>query len=791
MFENICVYISIPARLPVRWLKQRRSGHWSIHTVRTQIPYAVLAFKLVFAYTVWFRVLMAMSVPSGAPAPEEAAAALQHIVLADECDNVISQFVHVPSLREAIRLRDQLQRELNVLKSTETEFKASARVGKALNAAKEVIAMHPLSERDYLLLAESHATLMQKVAAACKKLLLDDDYDALDTLASKLEELKALDVSDLPQSWANDPVPPPAPSAPTIATAGDDKRVNDAAHAVPAPGSTAAFLVSADEPTSSNVPALLPQTGSEDSLPTFAFPGSAAALEAEEEWSNDPAYASPAPDSSSGTAAASPLADMREEECANDPVHVSPAPAAAQGTVSPASTAVPTGGAAEEREQWANDPVCVAPPPNISHGAAVALPHATTALAPTAQTGEEEWANDPIYVPPAAGTSQGTAAASPYASVALSTAGEDGEEEWTNDPVYISPAPVTTQRSAAPAASGVDDEEGANDPVYVASGRGTSQHGHSDAQLQRMKEETVGESSKNLTEGMQRAAYEQLRQAEEAQAQRLQQVLDSNREAAVADLEAAMEALRVQQSQAQRAGGAAADVTEQLQQLQASLNAIRAAEDANSYGLHEVPLLVVVVPVAHKGTLKDVVRRSLYEVYRLHFCCPACGTRAASGPNQHGYKLRSATGGAKQAFKLLKVTLFALQVASLSTPLPLPHLAELTQWLSIEETEAVSFATCCLRRKLKGNIIATIADARAALEKELASNHKAPSVTREHVSSVKTLLLKAGESIPPKHSGLAPVVCAGTRECAWVCAACSDTYRERGNACLAVSITLD
>jgi hypothetical protein len=59
------------------------------------------------------------------------------------------------------------------------------------------------------------------------------------------------------------------------------------------------------------------------------------------------------------------------------------------------------------------------------------------------------------------------------------------------------------------------------------------------------------------------------------------------------------------------------------------------------------------------------------------------------------------------------------------------------------------------------------------------------------VASVKALLLKAGDSVPPKDSGLAPVVCAGARECAWVCDGCEGTYRERGNACLAVKISLD
>jgi hypothetical protein len=86
----------------------------------------------------------------------------------------------------------------------------------------------------------------------------------------------------------------------------------------------------------------------------------------------------------------------------------------------------------------------------------------------------------------------------------------------------------------------------------------------------------------------------------------------------------------------------------------------------------------------------------------------------------------------------------------------------------------------------------TIGAVRAALEKRLTpAQLQALSITREHLSSVRALLLKAGDSIPPKDSGLALVVCAGTRECAWVCAGCEATYKERGNACLAVKISLD
>jgi hypothetical protein len=311
----------------------------------------------------------------------------------------------------------------------------------------------------------------------------------------------------------------------------------------------------------------------------------------------------------------------------------------------------------------------------------------------------------------------------------------------------------------------------------------------SSTQLQRMKKEIIDEFSR-LAKGMQQAAYEQLRRAEEAQTQRLQQLLGRSREAAVADLEAAMEALRVQQSQAQ--SGASTAVTERLQQLQASLDAVRAAQDADSYKLHEVPLLVEVVATQPKRTLSDGLKRCLYEVHRLHFCCPACGTRAASGPNKQGYELRSTRDWVQQAARVLKVTLFALQVASLVTPLPLPRLAELGELLPVSDAKAVTEALDFVREQVEGNVVATIGEVRAALENQLTpAQLQALSVTREHVSSVRALLLKAGDSIPPKHSGLAPVVSAGTRECAWVCAGCSDTYRERGNACLAVKISLD
>jgi N-acyl-D-aspartate/D-glutamate deacylase len=158
-----------------------------------------------------------------------------------ECDAVIAQFAYVPALRDAIRQRDELQREYIALKAAKTEFKASVRVGKALQAAKEAVAQLPLSEEDYQTLADRHTALVQKTTAACEDLLAEDDLDALDTLASKLEELQALDVSALPQSWANDPVQPPAPPAasappPTSAEEGEDDGANDPVYVPPHAG---------------------------------------------------------------------------------------------------------------------------------------------------------------------------------------------------------------------------------------------------------------------------------------------------------------------------------------------------------------------------------------------------------------------------------------------------------------------------------------------------------------------------------------------------------------------------
>jgi hypothetical protein len=145
---------------------------------------------------------------------------LQYGALVGDCDSFITEFKHVPTFRDVIRRREELQREYNALKAAATNYCSLARVGKALKAA---VAAVVLTEEDYLTLADRHAALVRRATATCSVLADAGEFNALEFLATKLEELKALDVSALPQSWANDPALPPVPSA----EEGEDDCAND------------------------------------------------------------------------------------------------------------------------------------------------------------------------------------------------------------------------------------------------------------------------------------------------------------------------------------------------------------------------------------------------------------------------------------------------------------------------------------------------------------------------------------------------------------------------------------
>jgi formyltetrahydrofolate synthetase len=130
-----------------------------------------------------------------------------------ECDALVAQLANAPRTQKAIQHRDELQGAFGALKVAMADFEAIGHAGKALKAATAELAQLPLSEEDYLTLADRHAALVQKVTGTCAELADAGEFDALDNLVTKLEELKVLDVSALPQSRANDPVQPSAPPA--------------------------------------------------------------------------------------------------------------------------------------------------------------------------------------------------------------------------------------------------------------------------------------------------------------------------------------------------------------------------------------------------------------------------------------------------------------------------------------------------------------------------------------------------------------------------------------------------
>jgi hypothetical protein len=176
-------------------------------------------------------------VPKQAAKPPSPLAALE-----EECDTVAAQFDQALDTRDAIKQRDELQTQLDAVNAAD-DFRGIARVGRAYEAAVALLLQRPLSEEDYLTLADRHEALLKKVAAQCRALADSKDYDALESLASKLEDLKALDVSTLPQAWANDPVQPPAASLSATANgiaAGEDEEegANDPVY-VPPPQTSA------------------------------------------------------------------------------------------------------------------------------------------------------------------------------------------------------------------------------------------------------------------------------------------------------------------------------------------------------------------------------------------------------------------------------------------------------------------------------------------------------------------------------------------------------------------------
>jgi hypothetical protein len=134
--------------------------------------------------------------------------------LVGECDSIMAQFAHVPALRDAIQQRDELQAQLEAAEEGD-DFVLVGSLGEELDALNLKSDEQPLSEEDYLTMFDRHVALVQKVTETCRELTKAKVYAEVKLLGAKLQELKALDVFVLPQSWASDPELPPARPAPS------------------------------------------------------------------------------------------------------------------------------------------------------------------------------------------------------------------------------------------------------------------------------------------------------------------------------------------------------------------------------------------------------------------------------------------------------------------------------------------------------------------------------------------------------------------------------------------------
>jgi hypothetical protein len=120
-----------------------------------------------------------------------------HGGLLDECDAFAAQFAHAPNRREVMRRHDKLLACLRAaLELSEGEDYERVRgLGEQLETLEQESAELPLSEGDYLMLTEKHASLLQRTTALCKEYQKARDGTMLVELGTKREELKKFDIS--------------------------------------------------------------------------------------------------------------------------------------------------------------------------------------------------------------------------------------------------------------------------------------------------------------------------------------------------------------------------------------------------------------------------------------------------------------------------------------------------------------------------------------------------------------------------------------------------------------------
>ena len=145
--------------------------------------------------------------------------------------------------------------------------------------------------------------------------------------------------------------------------------------------------------------------------------------------------------------------------------------------------------------------------------------------------------------------------------------------------------------------------------------------------------------------------------------------------------------------------------------------------------------------------------------------------------------------------KYLQFTLKAIEVISLLTPVPLPHLSDLSKYLPNSDVVAEMGLTHVLRDTQR-----TIDENLRKISGRAGAGVREVEISLSDVYMLKALLPVLGESYPPMFSGLHPVFCQ-QEHCAWVCKEphrdaegniihdCTKRFKEQGNQCLQIKVS--
>jgi hypothetical protein len=235
----------------------------------------------------------------------------------------------------------------------------------------------------------------------------------------------------------------------------------------------------------------------------------------------------------------------------------------------------------------------------------------------------------------------------------------------------------------------------------------------------------------------------------------------------------------------------------ELEHIRQELQIVRTVQNNALYGVYDVPLLPIIVHYADKCLL-DAVKGLAYETWTLHFACPVCAQPAPSGPKEKGYKLEATRAWVQRVNKAVALGLKALSVISLVTPLPLPGLGMLADFLPTgsfdkltEDAEnRLKTAQEGLEKMQEGlqkleDAANTSADTMQQLS--AANSELRPVVVDfDYVQTIREILLALKETPPGlQYTGLVRAICGDKGECAWVCktGACKAQFEQEGVAC--------